>query len=124
MIFSKSSQSLRQNRDLFPLDERGASADALLGATAGVQRDAGDAVVEHFFHEVGTGEAWITVGEIEAIGNGLTAVLVVGDVEAVVSEGFLHQLSFAAVFYDIVAVAIGTVVDGLHHGSEGILCRM
>ena len=57
MVFRESSQSLCQNRNLFPLDERGAGADALLGAAAGVQRDAGDAVVEHFFHEVGTGGA-------------------------------------------------------------------
>ena len=124
MVLSKRRQSLRQNRNLFPLDERRAGADALLGAAAGVQRDAGDAVVEHLFHEVGTGEAWIAVGEVETIGDRLTAVFIVGDVEAVVGEGFLHQLGFAAILYDIVAVAVGAVVDGLHHGGEGVLCRM
>ena len=124
MVQSKCLQSLGQNRNLFPLDERRAGADALLGAAAGVQGDAGDAVIQHLFHKVGTGEARIAEGEIETIGDGLTAVLVVGDVETIVGEGFLHQLGFAAVFYDIVAVAIGAIVDGLHHGGEGILCRV
>ena len=122
MILSESRQTFCQNRDFFPLDERCAGADALLGAAAGVQRDAGDAVVKHFFHEVGTSEARIAVGEVEAIGDGFTAVFVIGDEEAVVSEGFLHQLSFATVFNDIVAVAVGAVVDSLHHSSQGILC--
>ena len=56
MILGKRGQALGENRNLFPLDERGAGADALLGAAAGVERDAGDAVVEHLFHEVGTGD--------------------------------------------------------------------
>ena len=122
MVQGKRLQPFRQNRYLFPLDQRGAGADALLGAAAGVQGDAGDAVVEHFFHEVGTGEAWIAVGEVETVSDGLTTVLIIGDVEAVVSEGFLHQFGFAAVFYDIIAVAVGAIVDGFHHGGEGVLC--
>ena len=124
VVQCKRLQPLRQNRDLFPLNERRAGADALLGAAAGVQRDAGDAVVEHLFHEVGTGEAGIAVGEVETVSDGLATVFIVGDVETVVGEGFLHQLGFAAILDDVVAVAIGAVVDGLHHGSEGVLCRM
>ena len=37
MVQGKCLQSLGQNRNLFPLDERRAGADALLGAAAGVQ---------------------------------------------------------------------------------------
>ena len=124
MVLSERCQPLRQNRNLFPLDERCAGADALLGAAAGVQRDAGNAVVEHLFHEVGTGEARIAEREVETISDGLAAVFVVGDVEAIVGEGLLHQFGFATVFYHIVAIAISAIVDGLHHGSEGVLCRM
>jgi len=124
MVLGKCRQSLRQNRNLFPLDERRAGTDALLGTAAGVQGNAGDAVVEHLFHEVGTGEAWIAVGEVETVGDRLTAVFIVCDVEAVVGEGFLHQLGFAAILDDIVAVAVGAVVDGLHHGGQSILGRM
>ena len=124
MVQSESFQPLRQNRNLFPLDERGAGADALLGAAAGVERDAGDAIIKHFLYEVGTREARIAVCEVETIGDGFTAVFVVGDVEAVVGEGFLHQLGLAAIFDDIVAVTVGAVVDGLHHCSQGVLCRV
>ena len=121
VILGKCSQSLGQNRDLFPLDERGAGADALLGAAAGVQGDAGDAVIQHLFHKVGTGEARIAVSEVEAVGDGLTAVFVVSDVEAVVGEGFLHQLSLAAVFQHVVTIAVGAVVDSLHHSGQCVL---
>ena len=124
MVLRECRQSFCQNRNLFPLDERGAGADALLGAAAGVQRDAGDAVVEHLFHKVGTGEAWIAVGEVETVSDGLATVFIVGDVETVVGEGLLHQLGFAAILDDVVAIVVGAVVDGLHHGGEGILCRM
>ena len=40
VIHCKGLQSLRQNRDLFALDQRGAGADALLGAATGVKRNA------------------------------------------------------------------------------------
>ena len=124
VVLGKRSQSLCQNRNLFPLDERRAGADALLGAAAGVQRDAGDAVIKHFFHEVGTSEARIAIGEVETVSDGLTAVLVVSNVEAVVGKGFLHQLGLATVFQHVVAVAIGAIVDGLHHGGQSKLGRM
>lgn len=37
MVLSKRRQPFRQNRNLLPLDERGAGAHALFGAAAGVQ---------------------------------------------------------------------------------------
>ena len=40
VIHGEGLQSLRQNRDFFPLDQRGAGADALLGAATGVKRNA------------------------------------------------------------------------------------
>ena len=40
VIHCKGLQSLSQNRDFFPLDQRGAGADALLGAATGVKRNA------------------------------------------------------------------------------------
>ena len=40
MVQSKRLQSLRQNRDFFALNQRSAGTDALLGAAAGVQRNA------------------------------------------------------------------------------------
>ena len=121
MIHGEGFQSFGQYRDLISLNERSAGADALLLAAAGVERDAGDAIVHHFFHQVGTCEARIAEGEVEAVGDRFAAVLVVCDVEAVLGEGLLHQLSLATVFEHVVAIAVGTVVDGLQHGGEGIL---
>ena len=40
MVQGKRLQSLRQNRNLFPLDERSTGADTLFGAAAGVERNA------------------------------------------------------------------------------------
>ena len=124
MVQSKCLQSLSQNRDLIPLDERSAGTDALLGAAAGIQRDAGDTVIQHLFHEVGTREARIAIGEVEAVGDGFTAVFVVGDVEAVVEEGFLHQLSLATVFQHVLTIVVGTIIDGFQHGGQSVLCRV
>ena len=93
----------------------------MLGAAAGVQCDARDAVIHHLLNEVGTGEARIAVGEIETVGDRLTAVLVVGDVEAVVDEGFLHQFGLAAIFQHVLTIVIGAIVDGFQHGSQSVL---
>ena len=124
MVLRECRQSFRQNRNLFSLDEGGAGTDTLLGAAAGVQRNARNTVVEHFFHEVGTSETRIAEGEVETISDRLAAVFIVCDVETIVCESFLHQFGFAALLYDIVAVAVGAIVDSLHHGSEGVLCGM
>ena len=121
MIHSKQGKSLGEHWDLFAFDERGAGTDALLGAAAGVERDCGDAVVEHFFHKVGTGETGIAIGEIEAVGDRFSTVFVVGDVEAVVGKGFFHQFGFATIFQDIFAIVIGSVVDCFQHCGEGVL---
>ena len=124
MILREQLKSLGEHRDLIAFDERGAGADALLVAAAGVQRDGRDAVVHHLLDEVGALEARIAVGEIESVGDRLSEVFVVCDVEACCEECVLHQLRLATVFENVVTVVVDSVVDSFQNACESVLCRV
>ena len=122
VIQCESFEAFGKHGDFVSLDERGASADALFLAAAGVERDAGNTVVQHLFHQVGSCEAGIAEGEIETVSDRFAAVLVVGDVEAVFGESFLHQFCLSAIFQHVVTVVVSAVVNRFQDGGEGMLC--
>lgn len=124
MIFCEHLQSLCEHRDLIALDERGAGTYTLFVAAAGVQRDGRDAVIHHLLDEVGALEAWIAVCEIEAVGDRLSEIFIVCDVETCCEECVLHELGFSAVLENVVTVVVDAVVDSLQNALQSVLCRV
>ena len=72
------------------LNERGADTQALLLRAAGDETDGRDTVVHQLVSQLAASHATIANGEVETVGHGLVAILVVDDVEAVTAEDFLQ----------------------------------
>ena len=97
------------------LYKRGADAQSFLMRTGGNQANGTYTIVHQFAGQLSACHAWITDGKVEAIGNGLIAILVIDYIEAVLAEDLLQFLGTFAINLYIVAETVFAVAGSTEH---------
>ena len=119
MILMEERDSLSEQRFLCWLEERSADADALLVATHSVERIDSHTIIHQFASEFKVGHTRILHREIEAIGQRLSLIIVIDEIEAIVKEALFEDAGASTILTDLSDKVIATITSGFHPGKPG-----
>ena len=124
VIFGKNCHTFVQLVVLMVLDKGSAGTQSFLMASGSYQRNGAYAVVHQFPCKFSATHTRIADGEVETVGNGITQIIVVYQMETVAQEDFLQAVSTFAVHFHFIKEVVLTFIGCFKHGGKSILRRV